>query len=206
MDSLATLQIPSIGYGIRYEFGIFQQQIRRRLAGRGAPTSGCASAIPGRWRDPTSSSMVKLGGRTEGYTRRARPPSRALGARARGQRRALRHAGPRLRREEPQHAAPVAARRPPESFDFYAFNVGDYVRRGRRQDRVARTSPRCSIRTTNPRRARSCASSSSTSSCRAPAGHDPHLPAARRRSTRALPREVRDPAQRHAPGGRPSPS
>jgi glycogen phosphorylase len=28
LDSLATLQIPSIGYGIRYEYGIFDQQIR----------------------------------------------------------------------------------------------------------------------------------------------------------------------------------
>ncbi|MDJ0805574.1 MAG: glycogen/starch/alpha-glucan phosphorylase [Gammaproteobacteria bacterium] len=28
LESLATLQIPAIGYGIRYEFGIFEQQIR----------------------------------------------------------------------------------------------------------------------------------------------------------------------------------
>ena len=28
MDSLATLQVPTIGYGIRYEFGIFDQEIR----------------------------------------------------------------------------------------------------------------------------------------------------------------------------------
>ena len=28
LDSLATLQIPAIGYGIRYEFGIFSQLIR----------------------------------------------------------------------------------------------------------------------------------------------------------------------------------
>ena len=28
MDSLATLQMPAIGYGIRYEFGIFRQEIR----------------------------------------------------------------------------------------------------------------------------------------------------------------------------------
>jgi starch phosphorylase len=28
MDSLATLEIPAIGYGIRYEYGIFDQQIR----------------------------------------------------------------------------------------------------------------------------------------------------------------------------------
>jgi glycogen phosphorylase len=29
MDSLATLDIPAVGYGIRYEFGIFDQAIRR---------------------------------------------------------------------------------------------------------------------------------------------------------------------------------
>jgi starch phosphorylase len=28
MDSLATLDVPAIGYGIRYEFGIFDQAIR----------------------------------------------------------------------------------------------------------------------------------------------------------------------------------
>ena len=28
MDSLATLEVPAIGYGIRYEFGIFDQSIR----------------------------------------------------------------------------------------------------------------------------------------------------------------------------------
>ena len=28
MDSLATLKVPAIGYGIRYEFGIFDQAIR----------------------------------------------------------------------------------------------------------------------------------------------------------------------------------
>ena len=33
MDSLASLQVPAIGYGIRYEFGIFEQTIRDGLAG-----------------------------------------------------------------------------------------------------------------------------------------------------------------------------
>ena len=32
MDSMATLQIPAIGYGIRYEYGIFDQEHSRRLA------------------------------------------------------------------------------------------------------------------------------------------------------------------------------
>lgn len=27
LDSLATVEIPAIGYGIRYEFGIFDQEI-----------------------------------------------------------------------------------------------------------------------------------------------------------------------------------
>jgi starch phosphorylase len=28
LDSLATLEMPALGYGIRYEFGIFDQEIR----------------------------------------------------------------------------------------------------------------------------------------------------------------------------------
>src|SRR3984885_8716135 len=47
IDSLATLQVPCMGYGIRYEYGIFQR--RSATAGRSsAPTSGCDSAIRGR--------------------------------------------------------------------------------------------------------------------------------------------------------------
>ena len=34
LDSLATLQVPSVGYGIRYEFGIFTQKHSGRLSGR----------------------------------------------------------------------------------------------------------------------------------------------------------------------------
>jgi starch phosphorylase len=33
MESLATLGIPAIGYGIRYEFGLFHQEIQKWLAG-----------------------------------------------------------------------------------------------------------------------------------------------------------------------------
>ena len=35
LDSLATLRVPAIGYGIRYEFGIFDQAHPGRLAGGG---------------------------------------------------------------------------------------------------------------------------------------------------------------------------
>jgi glycogen phosphorylase len=66
LDSLATLEIPAIGYGIRYEFGIFHQEIR----------DGWQVEIPDQWlrlgnvweilrRDEAVE--VKLGGYTEGY-------------------------------------------------------------------------------------------------------------------------------------------
>ena len=48
MDSLATLQVPAIGYGIRYEFGIFNR--KSGTAGRWKKrTIGCAWATRGRF-------------------------------------------------------------------------------------------------------------------------------------------------------------
>ncbi len=67
LDSLASLEIPSIGYGIRYEFGIFDQQIH----------DGWQVEVLDRWlrlgypweiSHPEIAFMVKLGGHTEAYT------------------------------------------------------------------------------------------------------------------------------------------
>ncbi len=67
MDSLASLEIPAIGYGIRYEFGIFDQEIR----------DGWQVEITDKWLQygnpweiprPEASVIVKLGGYTETYT------------------------------------------------------------------------------------------------------------------------------------------
>ncbi len=64
LDSLATLEIPAIGYGIRYEFGIFHQQIR----------DGWQVEIPDNWLRfgnpweiprPEATVQVKYGGHTE---------------------------------------------------------------------------------------------------------------------------------------------
>ncbi|MEA5113653.1 MAG: glycogen/starch/alpha-glucan phosphorylase [Geobacteraceae bacterium] len=66
MDSLATLDIPALGYGIRYEFGIFDQEIR----------DGWQVEITDKWLRlgnpweiprPELSREVKLGGRTEHF-------------------------------------------------------------------------------------------------------------------------------------------
>ncbi len=66
LDSLATLQIPAIGYGIRYEFGIFDQEIR----------DGWQVEITDKWlrlgnpweiARPEVAFSVGLGGHTESY-------------------------------------------------------------------------------------------------------------------------------------------
>jgi starch phosphorylase len=66
LDSLATLQRPSIGYGIRYEFGIFDQEIR----------NGWQVEVTDKWlrygnpweiAKPETAYYVNWGGRTEWY-------------------------------------------------------------------------------------------------------------------------------------------
>lgn len=66
LDSLATLEIPATGYGIRYEFGIFHQMIQ----------NGWQVEIPDNWLRfgnpweicrPDESVEIKLGGKTEVY-------------------------------------------------------------------------------------------------------------------------------------------
>lgn len=124
LDSLATLQIPAIGYGIRYEFGIFDQEIR----------DGWQVEVTDKWlrlgnpweiARPEITFSVNLGGRTESYrdeTGRDRMrwiPDRVVKGVA--------------------YDTPILGYRVPtanllrlwkaeacESFDFQAFNVGDY--------------------------------------------------------------------------------
>lgn len=67
LDSMATLEIPSVGYGIRYEFGIFAQEI----------VEGWQEEKTDKWlrygnpweiQRPEWAVEVKLGGQTEHYT------------------------------------------------------------------------------------------------------------------------------------------
>ena len=124
MESLASLEIPATGYGIRYEFGIFDQLIR----------DGWQVEITDKWLKggwpweiphPDQACFVGFGGRTESYrdergNYRVRwiPDEHAIGV---------------------PHDVPVLGYRvntcdrlrlwradASESFDFYAFNIGDY--------------------------------------------------------------------------------
>ena len=67
LDSLATLEIPSLGYGIRYEFGIFQQEI---ADGWQIEKTDKWLRFGNAWELPRAewAVEVKLGGRTEKYT------------------------------------------------------------------------------------------------------------------------------------------
>jgi glycogen phosphorylase len=67
MDSLASVEVPAVGYGIRYEFGIFDQAIR----------DGWQYEITDKWlrngnpweiARPEISYAIKFGGRTETFT------------------------------------------------------------------------------------------------------------------------------------------
>ena len=67
MDSLATREIPAIGYGIRYEFGIFDQQLQD---GWQIERTDHWLQLGNPWEiaRPENTFEVKLGGHTEQYT------------------------------------------------------------------------------------------------------------------------------------------
>ncbi len=67
MDSLATLDIPAIGYGIRYEYGIFNQQIRDGWQVE-STDNWLRFGNPWALERPEDRFDVKLGGRTESHT------------------------------------------------------------------------------------------------------------------------------------------
>ncbi|MCA9669675.1 MAG: glycogen/starch/alpha-glucan phosphorylase [Myxococcales bacterium] len=124
MDSLATLEIPAIGYGIRYEFGIFDQEI----------CDGWQVEVTDKWlrlgnpweiARPEISFDVKLGGHTEAYTdadgryRVRWHPDRVI--------KGIPYDTPILGyRVNSANFLRLWKAEAIESFDFNAFNVGDY--------------------------------------------------------------------------------
>jgi starch phosphorylase len=124
IDSLATLEIPAIGYGIRYEYGIFDQEIK----------DGWQVEITDKWlrygnpwevARPEAELEVKFGGRTEAY-------------RDEHERHRVRWVPYKVVKGVP-YDTPILGfqtntantlrlwkAEAPESFDFEAFNKGDY--------------------------------------------------------------------------------
>ena len=125
MDSLATLKVPATGYGIRYKYGIFKQEIRDNQQ-----IEITDNWLHGEWPwelcHPDESVHVGFGGRVEHYTS------------DRGNQRV------RWVPEESVIAVPYDILQlgykvdscnrlrlwradATETFDFYAFNIGDYM-------------------------------------------------------------------------------
>jgi starch phosphorylase len=121
---MATLEIPSIGYGIRYEFGIFQQEI---VDGWQVERTDKWLRFGNAWEihRPEWAVQVKLGGSTEPYTdhegrlRVRWVPHRIVTG--------VPYDTPILGyRNNTANTLRLWRAEAPESFDFSAFNSGDY--------------------------------------------------------------------------------
>lgn len=125
LDSLATLEIPAVGYGIRYEFGIFDQEIREGWQVE-HPDNWLRYGNPWEIARPDYMVEVKLGGHTESYTdAQGTYRSRWM---------------PRITVYGTPYDTPVPgygcntvntlrlwSARASEDFDFQVFNAGDYT-------------------------------------------------------------------------------
>jgi starch phosphorylase len=124
IDSLATLEIPSLGYGIRYEFGIFQQQI---VDGWQIEKTDKWLRFGNPWElaRPEWAVSVKFGGVTEHYIDDQERP------RVRWMPHKVVHGVPYDTlilgyRTNTANTLRLWSAEAPESFDFAAFNSGDY--------------------------------------------------------------------------------
>ena len=124
IDSLATLEIPSLGYGIRYEFGIFQQQI---VDGWQIEKTDKWLRFGNPWElaRPEWAVSVKFGGTTEHYIDDRECP------RVRWMPHKIVHGVPYDTlilgyRTNTANTLRLWSAEAPESFDFAAFNSGDY--------------------------------------------------------------------------------
>ena len=101
LDSLATLEIPAIGYGLRYEYGIFRQEIRDGYQVE-QPDNWLLHPDPWEVARPAETVEVPLNCsfRFEGGQDPVRSPGSPIDAAGH----ALRPAGRRLRRQDDQHA------------------------------------------------------------------------------------------------------
>ena len=126
MDSMASIEVPAIGYGIRYEFGIFDQVIRD---GWQTETTDKWLRHENPWEIPRPETMyaVKFGGYTEAskdeqgrYRVRWIPETEVTG---------VAYDTPILGyRVDTCNILRLWKAEAVESFDFAAFNLGDYDR------------------------------------------------------------------------------
>ncbi len=124
LDSMATLQIPSLGYGIRYEFGIFKQELENGWQVE-KTDKWLANGNPWEVARPEWAAQVKLGGYTKAYTdikgnyRVEWVSDRVV--------KGVPYDTPILGYQvNTANTLRLWKAESPDAFDFYAFNQGDY--------------------------------------------------------------------------------
>jgi len=125
MESLATLQVPTIAYGIRYEYGIFDQEIRD---GWQVEVADSWLRFGNAWEiaRPEVRFDVKLGGKTESHLEDGKYRVRWLPDQiVKGTPYDMPIMGCGVPTANLLRLWKAEAR---ESFDFQAFNIGDYYR------------------------------------------------------------------------------
>jgi starch phosphorylase len=126
LDSLATLDIPAVGYGIRYEFGIFKQSFKDGWQVE-SPDEWLYQGNPWEFAQPDDMVEVQFGGRTERYTdsngsQRVRwiPGEKVLGE-------PYTTLVPGFRTNK-VNILRLWRTRAGKEFDFQLFDIGDYAR------------------------------------------------------------------------------
>jgi len=126
LDSLATLDIPCVGYGIRYEYGIFTQSFQDGWQVE-SPDEWLLLGNPWEYPQPDDMIEVKFGGHTEHYTDEAENFR-------------VRWIPDYTVRGEPYHMLVPGYKtgtvnmlrlwhaRASQEFDFHLFDIGDYAR------------------------------------------------------------------------------
>ena len=133
LDSLATIDIPAVGYGIRYEFGIFKQSFKDGWQVE-SPDEWLYQGNPWEFAQPDDMVEVQFGGHTVRYAdsngkQRVRwiPGEKILGE-------------PYITlvpgyRTNPVNILRLWRARASEEFDFQLFDIGDYARAVEQQTR-----------------------------------------------------------------------
>ena len=131
LDSMATMQLPSMGYGLRYEYGIFRQTIQ----------NGWQCEQPDNWlRRPDPWEIIRNSEQVEVTLELlVRSPRRQFerraGAAVAADRHSVRSSGRRLWRQDNQHAPPVVRRRA-RLLRFRGVQSWRFRRSGRRKLRA----------------------------------------------------------------------
>ena len=159
LDSMATLGIPGMGSGLRYEYGIFKQTVRDGWQHE-QPDHWLARPDPWEVARPDEAVEVRLACSFDIHGRRAAGrPRPAVDA----HRHSLRPPGGRLRRKNHQHAAPLVGRHA-GLLRLPAVQRRRLRRRAGRDAHGRNADARALSGRLDHRRARGCASCSSTSS------------------------------------------